>query len=155
MLLKLYALPSLYRQGQIDRAKIYDGDIGRLLTAFPEMKVEKLFALLLCHGLMPSDVEELRRVIVEQRLRPHRFGKGEAGRTSPCNALSVPPPRGVRSAAAGSIPEFRSRCTPGSIPALEGKGDCFRSPPFREKSNCLAVGPELHRHLKRRNLTTI
>lgn len=83
MVLKLYALPSLYRQGQIDRAKIYEGDIGRLLTAFPEMDVENLFALLLRHGMLPSDVEELRRVIVEQRPRPHRFGTGETGRNSP------------------------------------------------------------------------
>jgi hypothetical protein len=72
---KLYALPSLYRQGQIDRAKIYEGDIGRLLAAFPDIDVEESLALLLSHGMLRSDVEELRRVIVEQRPRPDRFGK--------------------------------------------------------------------------------
>lgn len=74
MVLKLYALPWLYRQGQIDRAKIYEGDIGRLLSAFPEIDVEKLFALLLGHGMLASDVDELRRVIRDQLPRPDRFG---------------------------------------------------------------------------------
>lgn len=78
MVLKLYALPSLYRQGQIDRAKIYEGDIGCLLTAFPEIAVEEIFSLLLRHGMLSTDVKELRRVIDEQRPRPDRFVIGKA-----------------------------------------------------------------------------
>jgi len=35
ILLKLYALPSLYRQGQIDRADLYETDITMLLRAYP------------------------------------------------------------------------------------------------------------------------
>jgi len=74
LVLKLYALPSLYRQGQISRAKIYEGDIGRLVNAFPEIELEKIFTLLPGHGMLPSDVEELRRVVSEQKPRPDRFG---------------------------------------------------------------------------------
>ncbi len=47
LLLKLYALPSLYRQGKIDRARIYESDVGQLLNAFPEIDPEGLFTLLL------------------------------------------------------------------------------------------------------------
>ena len=75
MLLKLYALPSLYRQGQIQRAKLYESDVGALLAAFPEMDVEALFTVLRGHSMLDSDVEELRRLIVEQRPRPDRFAK--------------------------------------------------------------------------------
>ncbi|MFN0127899.1 MAG: hypothetical protein ACKV19_14560 [Verrucomicrobiales bacterium] len=35
MLLKLYALPSLYRQGQIARAGVYESDLVMLLVAHP------------------------------------------------------------------------------------------------------------------------
>ncbi|MEP6821134.1 MAG: hypothetical protein ABI946_02165 [Chthoniobacterales bacterium] len=73
MLLKLYALPSLYRQGQIQRAKLYEGDIGALLAAFAEMDVEPLFVSLLRHGMLESDTIELRRVVTEQRPQPDRF----------------------------------------------------------------------------------
>lgn len=74
LLLKLYALPSLYRQGQIQRANLYAGDIGQLLAAFPEMDTETLLGLLDSHGVSESDVRELRRVVAEQRPRPDRFG---------------------------------------------------------------------------------
>ncbi len=74
MVLKLYALPSLYRQGQIDRAKIYEGDLGSLLAAVPEMDTEKLLAVLTSHGVLASDVDELRTIIAEQRNRISRFG---------------------------------------------------------------------------------
>lgn len=73
MLLKLYALPSLYRQGQIQRANLYEGDIGQLLTAFPELKIDALLALLSRFGVSESDLMELRRVLAEQRPRPDRF----------------------------------------------------------------------------------
>lgn len=73
MLLKLYALPSLYRQGEIERAKIYEGDLGALVTAFPLIDAEKLLGVLSGHGVLASDVDELRKVIAEQRPRPRRF----------------------------------------------------------------------------------
>ena len=73
LLLKLYALPSLYRQGQIGRARIYESDIGSLLTAFPALEVEKLLDLLAAHGVSASDIAELRHIVGEQRPRPRRF----------------------------------------------------------------------------------
>jgi hypothetical protein len=73
ILLKLYALPSLYRQGQIARAKIYEGDVGSLLAAFPETDTEKLLQVLSQHDVSNSDVDELRKIIAEQRPRPDRF----------------------------------------------------------------------------------
>lgn len=73
MLLKLYALPSLYRQGRLARAKIYESDLGSLLTAVPQMDTEKLLEILLGHGVVRSDIDELRKVIAEQRPRARRF----------------------------------------------------------------------------------
>ncbi len=73
MLLKLYALPTLYRQGQIARARIYEGDLGALLVAFPTMETEKLLGVLSHYGMLASDVNELRKVIAEQRPRAGRF----------------------------------------------------------------------------------
>ena len=70
---KLYALPSLYRQGQIDRAKIYESDIGRLLAAFPQIETEEILGILRRHGMSESDMTELRHVLAEQRPRPDRF----------------------------------------------------------------------------------
>ena len=69
MLLKLYALPSLYRQGQISRAKIHEGDLGALLGAAPETDTEELLEILSRHGVPESDVRELRNVISEQQPR--------------------------------------------------------------------------------------
>jgi hypothetical protein len=69
LLLKLYALPSLYRQGEICRAKIFESDIGVLLGAVPETDPNKLLEILGRHGVADSDVRELRNVIAEQRPR--------------------------------------------------------------------------------------
>ena len=67
MLLKLYALPSLYRQGNLARAALYETDILMLRqgTAIDE---EKLLRVLRKH-LAPHDVDELRRILQEQRER--------------------------------------------------------------------------------------
>jgi len=73
MLLKLYALPSLYRQGQIERARIYEGDIGALLLAFPDLDAEGMLDLLQQHGLSATDAAELRKIVDEQRPRPRAF----------------------------------------------------------------------------------
>ncbi|MEP6699024.1 MAG: hypothetical protein ABJB09_04770, partial [Verrucomicrobiota bacterium] len=73
ILLKLYALPSLYRHGQIARAKIYEGDIGSLLAAFPETDTEKLLGVLSEHDVSNSDVSELRNILAEQQPRTRRF----------------------------------------------------------------------------------
>jgi hypothetical protein len=77
LLLKLYALPSLYRQYDFERVAAYESDIGKLLIAFPEIDTEKLLGVLSEHGLPPSDVAELRKVLTDVRARFNRFSTPE------------------------------------------------------------------------------
>jgi hypothetical protein len=67
LLLKLYALPSLYRQGNLARAALYETDIFMLLQDVT-VDEEHLLAILSEH-LAPHDVDELRRILREQRER--------------------------------------------------------------------------------------
>jgi hypothetical protein len=71
LLLKLYALPALYRQGQWARAALYETDI-LMLHQGVAIDDEKLLAELSPH-LAPADLTELRRILDEQRSR-RRFG---------------------------------------------------------------------------------
>ncbi len=71
ILLKLYALPSLYRQGEYDRAALYETDI-LMLHHGVDVDDDALLAVLAEH-LGPSDVVELRAILEEQRGR-RRFG---------------------------------------------------------------------------------
>ena len=67
IVLKLYALPSLYRQMDWDRVYVYEGDIKQLIIRRdPDMTA--LFALLKPH-LLPEDMRELRKLIAEERTR--------------------------------------------------------------------------------------
>jgi len=68
LLLKLYALPALYRQGQFDKASIYEGDVAVLIKQFGQ-PIEPVFDELGKH-LLASDVEEVRRIVadIEDRL---------------------------------------------------------------------------------------
>jgi hypothetical protein len=71
LLLKLYALPSLYRQGQIQRANLYEGDITALIRGLrvdPEPLLESLEKFML-----DTDIRELRRVVEEVQNRQRRF----------------------------------------------------------------------------------
>jgi hypothetical protein len=72
VLLKLYALPSLYRQGDLTRVALYETDI---LTLMDRCKVdlEPLFAELTPH-LSPTDLASLRKIADEIRQRIERFG---------------------------------------------------------------------------------
>jgi hypothetical protein len=63
MILKLYALPSLYRQFQMDRAALYENDIAMLLANHSPV-IEPLFALA-THDMEPDDKEELQKIISE------------------------------------------------------------------------------------------
>lgn len=72
LVLKLYALPSLYRQGNLARAALYETDILMLLQG-TTIDAERLLDSL-CPHLSPSDIEELRRILAEQRER-RRFGR--------------------------------------------------------------------------------
>lgn len=70
LLMKLFALPSLYRQGQIAKVRIYEGDVAALLDLPTEVSPttwERLESILL-----DTDVAELRRIVAdleEQRAR--------------------------------------------------------------------------------------
>ena len=67
LLLKLYALPSLYRQGNLVRAALYEADIFGLQQG-ATIDDEQLLATLSDH-LAAHDIDELRRIVREQRER--------------------------------------------------------------------------------------
>ncbi|MCH7752273.1 MAG: hypothetical protein IH898_08985 [Planctomycetes bacterium] len=79
IMLKLFALPSLYRQGSFEKVDLYQNDVLRLLREF-DPDTEPVFAELARH-MLPSDVEELRKIVagIEEEIAQarHRFGKGE------------------------------------------------------------------------------
>jgi len=73
LLLKLFALPSLYRQGSFERVGIYENDIATLIYVF-KPKMEPLFAELGKH-LNDTDMAEARRIIADVETRIQRFRK--------------------------------------------------------------------------------
>ena len=73
LLLKLFALPSLYRQGSFERVGIYENDIATLIHAFnPDMK--SLMRELNEH-LNETDMTEARSILVDIEGRIQRFRK--------------------------------------------------------------------------------
>lgn len=68
ILLKLFALPSLYRQGNAQRAALYETDILQLLLHQP-IDLETLLAQLVPH-MAASDINDLRSVLadIQQRI---------------------------------------------------------------------------------------
>jgi hypothetical protein len=64
---KLFALPSLYRQGLVERADLYETDILQLLRLDPATD-EELLGRLRAH-LIDSDITALREVLHELRTR--------------------------------------------------------------------------------------
>lgn len=73
LLLKLYALPSLYRQGNFARVGLYENDIATLIYYY-QPDLEPLFEELTLH-LSQADQQELRNIIAELRHRIQRFDK--------------------------------------------------------------------------------
>jgi hypothetical protein len=73
ILLKLFALPSLYRQGSFERVGIYENDIATLIYSF-KPKMEQLFAELSKY-LNETDMAEVRKIIAEIETRIQRFRK--------------------------------------------------------------------------------
>ncbi len=67
VLLKLYALPSLYRQGRIDRADLYETDITMLLRVSPVEDTTLLPTL--SRHMMESDVHAIEQVLADIRRR--------------------------------------------------------------------------------------
>lgn len=73
ILLKLFALPSLYRQGNIDRAALYETDILQLLHHHPADSEALLHAL--ASHMTPSDINALREVLNDIRSRLDRTNR--------------------------------------------------------------------------------
>ena len=73
LLLKLYALPSLYRQGNFARVGLYENDIATLMHAY-QPDLEPLFDEL-NHHLGTGDLRSLRDITAEIQQRIDRFRK--------------------------------------------------------------------------------
>jgi hypothetical protein len=71
LLLKFYALPSLYRQGSFARVGIYENDIATLIHDY-RPQLEPLFAELALH-LSQSDLAAVRQIGDEIQQRIDRF----------------------------------------------------------------------------------
>ncbi len=69
--LKCYALPSLYRQGDFSRASIYENDLLLLLLNY-SVDVDSLLSLLSQH-LLATDLAEVESIIGEIQSRIRRF----------------------------------------------------------------------------------
>jgi len=72
LLLKLYALPSLYRQGDFVRVNLYEGDIAALLHTH-QPALEPLLTELADH-LNETDLQAVREVAADIQQRIERFG---------------------------------------------------------------------------------
>lgn len=73
LLMKMYALPSLYCQGNFARVGIYENDIATLMHEY-KPRMEPLFNELSQH-LNAADMHALREVVAEIQQRIDRFGK--------------------------------------------------------------------------------
>ena len=73
ILLKLYALPSLYRQGDFARVGIYENDVATLLHAY-RPNVEALLVEL-APFVSDSDSQEIRAIVKDLQTRFSRFEK--------------------------------------------------------------------------------
>jgi len=74
LLLKLYALPSLYRQSNFARVGLYENDIGTLIHYY-QPNLSSLLTQLEPH-LSHSDLNELHKIVDEIQRRIKRFHKG-------------------------------------------------------------------------------
>lgn len=74
LLLKLYALPSLYRQGDFVRVSLYENDIAALMYAYqPDMS--PLFDVLKQH-LSANDLQSVQEIAAEIEAKIRRFRAG-------------------------------------------------------------------------------
>jgi hypothetical protein len=71
LLLKMYALPSLYRQGSFARVGIYENDIATLMQLY-QPALDPLFAELEQH-LSATDLKAVREIVAEIEQRIARF----------------------------------------------------------------------------------
>jgi hypothetical protein len=73
ILLKLYALPSLYRQGNFARVGIYENDIATLMHGY-DPDITKLVGEL-SYYVSDSDLVEIKNIVSEIQQRIERFRK--------------------------------------------------------------------------------
>lgn len=77
LLLKLYALPSLYRQGNFSRVGLYENDVATLIEAYrPSLE---LLLQELSGYLSATDLAAVRDIVSEIQTRIERF-REESGR---------------------------------------------------------------------------
>lgn len=77
LLLKLYALPSLYRQGDFIRVGVYENDIAALMYAYrPDM--DKILQVLIQY-LGEGDMDSIREILDEIKRRIERFQNEREG----------------------------------------------------------------------------
>lgn len=80
LLLKLSALPDLYRQGQFAKVDVYEKDVVSLLRLLPEKSDAVIREL--AKYMLASDVDEVRKIVaeIEDRIakQAQRFGGKEA-----------------------------------------------------------------------------
>lgn len=76
LLMKLFALPSLYRQAQSRKVRIYEGDVASLLELTTHL-VDRVWSRL-AQIMLDTDVAELRKIVaeIEDRIAAdrNRFG---------------------------------------------------------------------------------
>ncbi|MDQ3253755.1 MAG: hypothetical protein M3R15_07575 [Acidobacteriota bacterium] len=73
IILKLYALPSLYRQGNFARVNLYENDVATLLYDY-RSDVVPLFEVL-AEYVSDTDLVSLKEIVAEIQQRIERFGK--------------------------------------------------------------------------------
>jgi hypothetical protein len=73
ILLKLFALPSLYRQGSFERVGIYENDLGSLIYAF-NPNLEPLLRELSGY-LNDTDMAEAQQIVTDIQARIQKFRK--------------------------------------------------------------------------------
>ncbi len=68
LMLKLFALPSLYRQARFDRVRTYQKDIADLIAGYHPSTAPLLKEL--SKHLLPSDLEEIKKIVdqIEQEI---------------------------------------------------------------------------------------
>lgn len=75
VLLKLYALPSLYRQGNFARVGLYENDVATLIYSY-KPAMESIFTELVAY-LSPIDLAAVRDIVAEIEQRIARFQQGQ------------------------------------------------------------------------------
>lgn len=78
LILKIYALPSLYRQGNFARVGLYENDVATLMQTYETPK-EPLLEELSSH-LGAGDLASVREIVSEIQVRIERFRRSAEGR---------------------------------------------------------------------------